>query len=477
MSRFFTTPVLWILIPGIASIILYGLRRWERSIHIAGVLIALLLAWLAWVLPIEETFSLGPWPALNAIKFSAVLNVLGRSFILDSNARPTLIIIYLASAFWFGGAYAVRTSRLFIPMGLAITALLTAALAVQPPLYAALLIEMVVLISIPILAQPGKTPPSGVLRFLTFQTIGAAMILFANWLLPSVEINPLDLNPALRSIALMGIGFALLSAVFPFHTWVPMLAEQAHPYAAAFVFFILPTAIAFLGVSYLNLYSRLGIAPLVYSTLQYAGILMIVTGGLWAAVQRNLGRIFGFAILVQIGSGLLALSLWGQVQTNTPVGAIFFLQILPRGIGLALWSQALYTLKDRLGNLQFSAVKGQAHHLPLTAASLLLSNFSLAGLPLLASFPVNVALWAALAGQSLPIALLSLVGYFGLLVAGLRSMAVLLIQSDQPGLQIRESRLQTAFYLAGWMLLFAAGIAPQWFFPALTNMALTFIQP
>jgi formate hydrogenlyase subunit 3/multisubunit Na+/H+ antiporter MnhD subunit len=273
----------------------------------------------------------------------------------------------------------------------------------------------------------------------------------------------------------MGLGFALISAVFPFHTWIPMLAQEAHPYAAAFVFFILPAAIAFLGLEYLGRYSPLvDVATIIYTFLRYAGALMVITGGIWAAVQTNLGRILGFAALMQIGMGLLALSL-GHDQTAAR--GIFFAQLLPQGVGLALWAQALCALEIEVGSLSFQSVKGVARRVPIVSVSLILATFSLAGFPLLANFPINVALWSELAQRSLPIAILSLAGCAGLFIAGLRTSAVLVMAPTEETWRVSERGFRVGLLLIGWAILFVIGMMPQWFFPSLTTMALTFTQP
>jgi NADH-quinone oxidoreductase subunit N len=250
-----SAPLLWIVFPGVVAGILYLLRRWKRATHVSGALVALLLAWLAWQLPLGETVSLGRIPGLPAettLHIGTTLTLLGRRFILTNALRPILIMIYLGVAFWFGGAFVARVNRLFIPLGLAIAALLTATLAVEPFLYAALIIEITILICVPILSPPGKPVGRGVLRFLTLQTMGMPFILLAGWASGGVSSNSTDPAIILRVAAFLVLGFTLFMAIFPFHTWIPMLAEEAHPYSAAFVFFILPTIVAMFGLEFLE---------------------------------------------------------------------------------------------------------------------------------------------------------------------------------------------------------------------------------
>jgi NADH:ubiquinone oxidoreductase subunit 2 (subunit N) len=109
--------------------------------------------------------------------------------------------------------------------------------------------------------------------------------------------------------------------------------------------------------------------------------------------------------------------------------------------------------------------------------TLVLANFSLAGLPLLASFPVSLALWSILSQRSFNVALLSFIGCGAVLLAGLRSLAALLATDGETHWQVTESRQQVILLLAGAALLIFAGLFPQLYMPVLTNMAITFASP
>ncbi len=465
-----SSPVLWIVLPIAAGAGLFFLRRWYRLTVALGTGLALLLALLAWQLPVNETIYLGPL----IFKIGDTLNVLGRQFILLDTDRPLVLVIYLLAAIWFAAAYTGRAGRMFVPLGLVITGLLTAVPAVNPFLYAAMLVELIALVSVIMLSRPGQPVRRGALRFLIFQTLGMPFILFTGWLLTGVEASPGELALVSRAAILLGIGFVLWLAVFPFHTWLPMVAEEAHPMAAGFVFLMLPFVVMLFGLGFLDRYAWLRNATQLNSLLQLAGVLMVLTGGVWAAFQRHLGRMLGFAVMVEIGKALLAISL--------PAGLpIFFAMLLPRTVALAVWSLALTVLQTYPGlatrrDLGGQGMKGLARKLPLAAASLGLAHFSIAGLPLLAGFPVFLALARELASTNLLIALLTLVGMVGLLAGGLRSLAVLLTGSDTDpqGWQMQERGAVVFFLAIGGVVLLAIGLFPQVFLPALADLAQIF---
>ncbi len=241
-------PFLWILFPLAVAAILLLLMRWNLGVSLAGTIIAALLAGLAWFLPLEDQISLGP----VGFGFSDTWSVLGRNFILGAAQRPALVVIYLAAAFWFGAAPIAKANRNFVPLGLAITALLAAIVAVEPFLYAALLIETAVLVSIPMLVPVSQPAGRGILRYLTYLTMGMPFILYTGWMLTGADSGPGDPQLVVRSAVLLGLGFALLLGVVPFHTWIPMLMQESHPYTVAYVLLILTSAISFFGLSFLT---------------------------------------------------------------------------------------------------------------------------------------------------------------------------------------------------------------------------------
>ena len=141
---------------------------------------------------------------MPTISISASLPIFGANFSLDNSLRPVMVMVYLTVAFWFGGAYSARTGRLFTPFGLAIAALLSAALAVTPSTYAAMLIELAVLLCVPLFSPPGKPVTRGVRRFLTFQTIGMVLVLLADYFLAVASLQ--NSSPSDQRVAILAVG-------------------------------------------------------------------------------------------------------------------------------------------------------------------------------------------------------------------------------------------------------------------------------
>ena len=463
-----SAPVLWILVPGGMAVVLYFLRRWQRLTVFLGVGLASILCGLAAWLNVGVVIRIGRW----SFAFTDTLTIFGRRFVLDNTARPALLVIYLVTAFWLGGVLASRVGRLAVPLGLGIITLLTAAFAVDPFLYAALLIEMAVLGSVPLLTPPGRPIGRGMLRFLVFQTLGMMLLLFTGWIMAGVEANPEDHALTARAVTFFGLGFALLLAVIPFQTWIPMLAEEAHPYAAGLIFLMLPEMVMLFGLSFLDRYAWLRAAPSLYSYIRLAGVVSVFIGGWWAASQRHLGRMLGYVVIVEIGYSLLAVGIPGGLPLH-------FALLIPRAIGFGVFTLALSAIRARTGSLDIRHVQGAARRMPLAAAGVVISQFALAGFPLLAGFPVHLALWETASKQYLWTALWSVLGSAGLLAAGLRSLGVLLASPEDTPWQVSETRLEAVLLILGLFALLAAGLFSQLYFPALTGLAqgLEYISP
>jgi formate hydrogenlyase subunit 3/multisubunit Na+/H+ antiporter MnhD subunit len=466
-----SAPLVWIVLPGLLAGVLILLQRREALVSFLGTIVTLGLAALAWWLPEQERFFIGPW----TLEFTDTLSILGRRFLLEASDRPALVVLYLTAGLWFGAASVARSGRIFVPLGLGAVVLLTAAIAVEPFLYAALLIEMAVLVSIPFLVIPGKRVGRGLLRYLTFQTLGMPFILFTGWLLTGAEAGPVDAGPVLQASVLIVFGFAFLLAVFPFYTWIPMLAEEAHPYAAAFIFFLLPGALSLFGLNFLDRFAWLRTSPNTYFLLRSMGILMVVTAGVWAAFQQRLDRMLAYALILEIGLSFIAVGLAEGERAGAFLG-IFFAALLPRGLSLGVWALALAIIDQKLPNPGFQEVRGIARRMPLVAGALLMAHFSLAGLPLLAGFHVRLALLEGLAQVSLADAVWVLLGLVALLIGGLRTLAVLVMGEVESAWEVTESWTQRVFLTIGMAGLLTIGLFPQWFLPLFANLPQAFEQ-
>jgi formate hydrogenlyase subunit 3/multisubunit Na+/H+ antiporter MnhD subunit len=424
----------------------------ERSIALTGGLASMGLAGIALAIPIDQALRLGP----ISLKIASSASFLGRSLVLPAAEAPLLALIFGLCALWFFGAEATGSASRLIPFGLIIAALLVASIAVQPFLFASILIEMAVLIAVPLISPPDQTPGRGVIRFVTYQTLGMPFILFAGWLLAGVETSPGDLSLTIQSKVMLGLGFAFLLAIFPLFDWIPQLMEENNPYAIGFLLWLLPSIVAVFGMNFLDRYAWLRTSPDVIAGLRGLGLVMLVSGGLWSAFQDHLGRIMAYATIAETGFLLLATSLAADSTTN-----LVFVLLIPRGLGLATWALALSVFKSGGAGLHFSAIQGLARAYPWASAGVVLAALSTAGFPLLAGFPPHVALWQGLDHVSSAFALWFLLGVLGLMIGAMRQLAVLIMGKGPNLWTPKESLVQRGMLGLGMLGIFVLGIFPQ----------------
>lgn len=457
-------PTLWILFPIFLGLLLLFINN-QRVLSIVGGSLAVILAAIAQFVPLEVALTVGSY----SLKIDSSLTVLGRVLLLQPSEGSLLALIYGAAALWFFGAEASGRATRIVPLGFMIIALMVASIAVEPFLYAALFIEMAILISIPMLTSISRPPGRGVVRFLIYQTLAMPFILLAGWLLAGVEASPGDLALAAQSGAMLGLGFAFLLAIFPLYNWIPLLLEEISPYTVGFLLWILPTMTIIFGAGFLDRYSWLRSSPQLIVALRYLGLLMVVTGGVFAAFQRHLGRIMAYGSIAETGFSLLALSV--DSRLGIP---ILFLLIPARALGLAVWSLSLTIIRENVETMRFGAARGVLRVTPLAGAGMVVATLSTAAFPLLAGFPARLALWESLSRVSLSAALWMTIGIVGLLTSAFRSLAVISMADEYTGWRPRENPTQMTMLGLGILGLFLLGLFPQTVQFVLANLPFMF---
>ncbi len=109
-------------------------------------------------------------------------------------------------------------------------------------------------------------------------------------------------------------------------------------------------------------------------------------------------------------------------------------------------------------------MQGIGRHFPLVILGVLAAHFSLAGFPLLVGFPILLSLMDQLVQISVSLALFTLLGSFGLLIGGLRSLTVFVIGPEElPEQEKRISPIAQTYLLLGVIAIFLGGLFPDWF--------------
>jgi len=461
-----SAPFLWIMLPiGMGTLLLLVAR--DRAINVLGGSITGLLSLLAAIIPIDTALLIGT----VSFKLQGTFSVLGRSFSLHQADGPLLTILFGLAAIWFFGAESLGLSRRLIPLGMMILGLLVASIAVQPFIFAALLIEIASLLAVPMLLPPNQKPGRGLVRFIIYQTLAMPFILFAGWLLTSIETSPGDATLTSATISMLGMGFALLLAFFPLNVWIPMLFDETSPYLAGFLMWLLPLVTMLFAMSFLDRYSFLRSSTQLLSALRISGILMVFTSGLWSAFERHLGRLMGYAVIAETGFLLIGLGLGIGAGVQS-----IFLQIIPRGIAFAAWAYALTIINSRADTLRFYDIQGALRVVPFASLSLIAAGLSVAGLPLLGDFPARLKVLQALAAQSPALLAWVILGMVGLLVGVIRTVHAAAGAPAEAAWESHEETTQRFWLSAGILLMFLLGILPQIMNPLIKNLPALFTR-
>ncbi len=479
-----SAPLIWIALPLLLGVLSLLLRKYGSLLMIGLLGISLILTWLAWQFPIDQAFEL----ASVTFKISSGITILGRGLNIYESDRFLIAFVFFANSLWLLGALMVRPGKLFPGISQIVIALIVAALSVDPFLYAAIFIALMVLISVPILSSPSAKVKNGILRYLNFQLFGVPFILFVGWLLAGVEASPGNSALVLRAGILLVLGFAFLLALFPFHSWIPMLAEETHPYSFAFIMFFLPLFVSVFALGFFERFAWLRDLPALGPTLVVIGGIVSALGGMWALIQTTLSRQLGFALVLDTGLILVSIGISGTIGIE-----IFFALAIVRLFSLIAWAIALSGLREASGgSLQIFAVSRITSRHPFLLAGLLIAVANFAGLPLMLSFIPKfslleeawkiseIATWGIIIGQ-LSLSLM----FFRLLIAlgtslfstpTLQTEDSLLGKTKDPLLPDSSNLSTWGFLLIVVFILVISSLFPQYLFNGITSMLSSFSQ-
>lgn len=410
-----SAPFVWILLPLPAAGIFALFADRRHLVHGGSAVVAAILALCAKWLPIGKMIIIGPW----SFEISPQLVLFGRRFLIEDADRPLLFFFYLLLMFWFLLCAIQAPPRKFFPLGLVSISLVLTGYAVEPVFYAALFFGFLAMVCVILLSPAGRQPTKGVLRFLAYQVLGMICILFAAWLLSWIDVESMSTPLLNRTMVLMGLGFSFFLGVFPFTSWISMLSEGNHPLLVAFVFTVYLNGVLLFGLKYVSRANWPVNTLDIQGPVRSVGLLMIVIGGLSAIFVSHLGRLMGAGVTIEIGRSLVAFSL-------LPDGIqIYFGLLVTQVLALGLWSVAVFSIWRRTGSLDYRRVEGAAGRHPVQAIGLFSGYMTIAGFPLWGGFPYHLSLGTMLsADQSWPVWLF-LWGNAGMLLGGLRMLAVL----------------------------------------------------
>jgi NADH-quinone oxidoreductase subunit M len=299
---------------------------------------------------------------------------------------------------------------------------------------------------------------------------------------------PLADSPLAGGLTLLaiGIGLAVKTPLFPFHTWLP----DAHTDAPAAGSAILAGVLLKLGTYG---FVRIAMPILPQAWQQWAmvivivGVISVVWGALVALAQTDVKRMIAYTsvnhmgyVLLGLGAAGLVADADGQARTVATVGALF--QMVSHGLLTGALFLLTGVLWSRGRSYAFADWGGLARPAPVFAACLGVAAFGSLGLPGLSAFVAEFQIFTG-ALQGAPIA--TIVAVSGILVtAGLFLLALQRLLTGElqtpsaltaePMRDMNGRELISVVPLLAMSLLL--GLAPRWLLDVLEPAAVAVVE-
>ncbi|HDZ35434.1 MAG TPA: NADH-quinone oxidoreductase subunit M [Thermococcus sp.] len=202
------------------------------------------------------------------------------------------------------------------------------------------------------------------------------------------------------------VAFGVKAGTFPLHVWAPdAYTETNQSYTAMFSGVLSKTGVygfiliyMLMGYRLMAEFGAFRSAPAFGYIIAFLGGLTIIVGGLLAALQEDIRKLFAYSSISQIGYILVGIG----VGTALSIEAAIF-HAISHALFKGLFFLIVATIVYRTGKTTFADMGGLAEKMPFTFAMAFVAILSLAGIPPLVGFASKWVLFEAVISQNLPI--------------------------------------------------------------------------
>ncbi len=285
------------------------------------------------------------------------------------------------------------------------------------------------------------------LKYLVMVIIASGFILFGLSLLYGLtgslnfwtvkEVLLTTANPQLLLVAFAFIiaGYAIETAIVPFHMWMPDAYTAAPDSASAFL-----SAIVDQGSYYVLLRVLLFIlTPTAVVdwrfTVAIFSALTMTVGNLFALAQQNVKRMIAYVCIADIGYNLIAITSITSIGLS---GNLFFFFVAAMETSLAFMVIGVFR---RMGLTTFEDLSGMGRKMPLTSFAFVCAALSFSGVPLFAGFIAKYMVFTSVLQSS--VAWLALIGVLNSVLQSayfLRVIHYLYSKNPKNDVDIKEPR-------------------------------------
>lgn len=205
---------------------------------------------------------------------------------------------------------------------------------------------------------------------------------------------------------LLGISFALKSAFFPFHTWLPRAHAAAPAHVSALMSGVIHKAGLFAGLRFSLLAGRpeewMG-----WTVLSF-GALSAFSGVISTSTQRDLKRLLGYSSTENVGIAAMGFGVgylgwtWGLPALAISGFAGGLLHLLNHAVFKCLLFYAAGSVFRSTHTVDLERLGGLARKLPVTAGLFLLGGIAISALPPLNGFVSELVIYSGLLSGDAP---------------------------------------------------------------------------
>ena len=222
------------------------------------------------------------------------------------------------------------------------------------------------------------------------------------WTVKEVLLTTSNPQLLLVAFAFLIAGYAIETAIVPFHMWMPDAYTAAPDSASAFL-----SAIVDQGSYYVLLRVLLfiltptAVVDWRFTVAVFSAMTMIV-GNLFALAQQNVKRMVSYVCIADIGYNLIAIT---SITSIGLMGNLFFFFVAAMETALAFMVIGVFR---RMGFETLEDLSGMARRMPLTSLAFVCAALSFSGVPLFAGFIAKYMVFTSVLQSS--VAWLAVVG-------------------------------------------------------------------
>jgi multicomponent Na+:H+ antiporter subunit D len=322
---------------------------------------------------------------------------LGITLVVDGLSAAFLAmtaVVGLGLSVYATGTSRARGGRMFWPLWLGLWSALNAVYVSGDLFNAYVALELMGLAAVGLVALAGADALAAALRYLLIAVLGSLAYLLGVGLVYG-ELGTLDMQQVgqaagrsavtVAALALMTVGMALKTALFPLHGWLPAAHAGAPPAVSPALSALVVKASLYLVVRlWSSVLPDVG-TPAATQLLGALGALAVLWGTVAALRQDRLKLVVAYSTVAQVGYLFLVFPLALTQGTSVDVARDGWAGALGLGLAHGLAKAAMFmaagTLALAHGTDRLSALGGAVTRRPVACATFALAGVSLAGLP------------------------------------------------------------------------------------------------